>query len=97
MRPITLFGLVAFTVIGLFLTPGCTQSERDVKAIVESQGYTQVEKTGWGWLECGSGKNNNESFRTKFTAKSPNGSTVRGAVCKGWFKGATVRINSVNR
>ncbi len=58
------------------------------RRILTQLGYTEITITGVHPLACASG----EPFRTGFGARSPGGSLVRGTVCQGWFKGATVRL-----
>ena len=66
---------------------GCTSPEPS-KKLLSSMGYTNIELTGYVVFGCGE----HDVFRTGFTAKSPNGSSVDGVVCSGWFKGSTVRF-----
>lgn len=67
---------------------GCTDKDKST-SILESQGYTQIQAGGYSLFGCGEA----DVWRTKFTAKSPNGTIVDGVVCEGIFKGATVRFN----
>lgn len=60
------------------------------KRTLEAQGYTQVEITGYRWFAGGQG----DFYKTGFRAKSPNGTEITGAVCRGlWFKGTTIRFD----
>lgn len=67
---------------------GCTDAPKTTN-LLQSQGYTQVQTTGYSFFGCGE----NDLWRTGFTAKSPNGSYVEGVVCEGIFKGQTVRFD----
>lgn len=79
---IILFALLAFF--------SCTDEKGATKALLDS-GYKPIEVGGYGWF-CGS---KNDTYVTKFKAYSPNDSTriVTGVVCRGWFKGSTIRLN----
>ncbi len=73
-----------FVVVDLHLIPRAKTARR----ILESLGYTQVRITGVNPLRCAE----DDVFRTGFEAVSFAGKPVRGTVCQGWFKGATVRL-----
>lgn len=74
-------------VLMLFGVMGCTSPEPS-KKILSSMGYTDIQITGYVLMGCGE----RDVFHTGFTSKSPNGSSVEGVVCSGWFKGSTVRF-----
>jgi hypothetical protein len=58
--------------------------------VLEAQGYTQVQITGYRWFIGDKG----DFYHTGFKAKSPNGTPISGAVTKGLlFKGATIRFD----
>lgn len=57
--------------------------------VLADNGYTNIKTNGYAFLSCGE----KDSFATSFTATSPNGRQVSGAVCSGWMKGATIRFN----
>ena len=66
----------------------CTDPE-GAKRVLENQGYTNVEITGWKPFSG----DKNDFYETGFRAKSPNGMTVEGTVTKGLlFKGSTIRF-----
>lgn len=65
---------------------GCTAPDVARKALTGA-GYTEIQTTGYCWFCCGK----DDTFHTGFTAKGPTGQPVVGAVCSGWFKGATIR------
>lgn len=56
--------------------------------VLETNGYSAISITGWRFFGC-----EGELFRTGFSAKSPNGQSVTGVVCKGIFKGHTIRFD----
>ena len=60
----------------------------EVKSVPETAGYSQIELHGFVFLPCGE-----DLFGMGFTAKGPTGKDAKGAVCKGIFKGATVRLS----
>lgn len=58
--------------------------------VLESQGMTEIELTGYAWFSC----SEDDFYKTKFRAVSVTGEKVSGAVCSGlFFKGATVRYD----
>ena len=67
---------------------GCTRPTQ-AQAILEGQGYTNVEITGYALFGCSA---ENDDFRTGFRATDQRGRTVRGVVCGGFLKGDTVRV-----
>ena len=83
MKRTMLAGLAILALVG-----ACTD-EQTAKRVLEEQGYSEVRTTGWAWLSCGK----DDTFKTGFVARSPKGNKVEGAVCSGWFKGATVRLD----
>jgi hypothetical protein len=52
-------------------------------------GYSQIEITGWRFWGCG----REDNVHTGFTAVGPTGVPVEGLVCKGWWKGNTIRLD----
>jgi hypothetical protein len=67
---------------------GCTDADKAIKTLSD-QGYTNITTSGYAWFMC----SEQDTFATKFHATSPNGTSVSGAVCSGWFKGNTIRFN----
>lgn len=77
----------------LLLLTGCTVNENKARAIVQSQGYTNVTLGGPSIFGCSEDDNLTRTFK----ATSATGQRVEGSVCAGlFFKGATVRIDSVS-
>ena len=66
---------------------GCTSQDKSMK-VLQAQGYTDVQMTGYSFFSC----DKKDTYSDGFTAKSPNGSKVQGAVCSGVFKGYTIRF-----
>jgi len=65
---------------------GCTQPDK-AKSVLEAQGLSSVEITGYNWFAC----SEDDIYATGFEATSVSGNKVRGTVCAGAFKGSTVR------
>ena len=73
--------------ISLIVAPyACTRPEHAAQ-VLRSQGYTNIVTGGYPYFVCDKG----DSFSTEFTAEL-NGKVVKGAVCEGFMKGATVRF-----
>lgn len=78
--------LIIATAIILFT--GCTSSS-DANRALKSQGYTNIQITGYNMFSCGE----DDFYSTGFIATNPQGLSVNGTVCSGLlFKGATVRF-----
>jgi len=67
---------------------GCSSATDATKAL-QGAGYTDIKTDGYSVFGCGQ----DDSFKTKFTAKGPTGVQVSGVVCSGWFKGSTIRTD----
>lgn len=86
-------GVIAFFVLVILFfvlvgPRGCTD-EPTARRLLEQQGYTNVEITGYRpWM-----KSDSDSLSTGFRATAPNGRTVTGAVTGGWMKGSTIRFD----
>lgn len=65
---------------------GCTQPEH-ARKVLEAQGLTNIVITGYSAFSC----SDNDTFATGFEATSVNGARVKGTVCEGMLKNATVR------
>lgn len=79
--------LILVALVALSLS-ACTNKETTIR-VLEEQGYTQIEASGYAFFGCSEG----DTFKTKFTAVSPAGKKVSGVVCSGFLKGATIRFN----
>jgi len=74
--------------VGIMCLSGCTDPQT-ARRVLTQNGYTDVRITGYNWLSCG----RDDTYHTGFIAKSPNGSTVEGTVCGGFFfKNSTIRF-----
>lgn len=65
----------------------CTNDSGSRRAL-ESEGFTEIQLTGYSWLSCGK----DDTFATGFTAKNAKGNPVSGTVCCGLVKGCTIRF-----
>ena len=77
---------VLFFILCFFLT-SCNGNATST-TILEEQGYTNVEITGFNPFAC----SQDDMYRLNFTATSPNGTPVRGVVCSAPLKGYTIRF-----
>ena len=77
-------------VVSCFTFSSCmTDVEGSKKALIES-GYHPIEVGGYGFFSGGK----EDWYVTKFKAYSPDSSQiVTGVVCKGIFKGKTIRLD----
>lgn len=80
--------LTILLLVGFFRFGGWTKKDETQK-ILSSQGFTDVEITGFRFLGC----DEKDFFHTGFVATSPNGQRIKGVVCAGWFKGSTIRFD----
>lgn len=82
-----------FTIIALlFVTvaPRCCTRPDDATRLLQQQGFSNVEITGWRPFMAGK----DDTVSTGFEATAPNGEQVSGAVTGGFFfKGSTVRFD----
>jgi len=83
MKSILAAALIASSVI----LSACSDAD-GARQTLEQMGYTNIQVTGYSLFGC----DERDTFRTAFTAISPNGTPVDGVVCSGWFKGNTVRF-----
>ena len=74
-------------ITSLIVFSGCT-SQKDAKKALESQGFSDIKYTGYSFFEC----SKEDTFHTGFEAKNSNGDIVKGTVCSGILKGATIRF-----
>lgn len=81
--------IMAIVLILCFLFQnGCTQPD-DTIHLLEQQGYTDVQITGWRPFMAGE----DDTFSTGFRARARNGDIVTGAVTSGLMKGKTIRFD----
>jgi hypothetical protein len=74
--------------IGLVLLLGACSDAPTAERVLSQNGYRDIKITGYAVFYCG----RDDTYSTGFTATSPSGVPVKGAVCSGWGKGATIRF-----
>lgn len=81
MKKFLLFSMMALS------ATACSNSNDAHKAL-ESQGFTDIQTTGYSFLACGE----DDFYSTGFVATNPQGKRVNGTVCSGLlFKNSTIR------
>lgn len=66
----------------------CTRPENSTR-ILQEQGYTNIQITGYSWFAC----SKDDTTSTGFIATNPTGKRVTGTVCSGMiFKNSTIRF-----
>ncbi len=81
MKKLLLIGVLA-------LTAACTSPDTATRVLAQA-GYTNIQIEGYAFFSC----SEDDTFKTAFTATAPNGAQVSGAVCGGWLKGNTIRLD----
>lgn len=77
---------IALALSVLLALSACSDPKTARKAL-EDQGYTSIITKGYAFMGC----SEDDAFSTSFEAVSAAGKIVKGVVCSGWFKGATIR------
>lgn len=67
---------------------GCTVPAPDANEALAAYGFRDIELGGLSMFGC----SKDDDFTRTFSATGPSGQRVRGVICKGLFKGSTVRI-----
>lgn len=88
-RMIALLLVVGLPIAGVVYASGNANAEADARRVLLGQGIKPSSVGGYGWFAC----SEDDVFRTRFEGIGPTGARVSGTVCKGWFKGATVRFD----
>lgn len=76
-----------YLIILMLALGACTSTETSVE-VLEKQGFTNIQTTGYDFFAC----SEEDTFHTGFTATNTRGQTVSGVVCCGWLKRCTVRF-----
>lgn len=76
------------TLAACLIFASCTNEDKTVR-ILEAEGYTNIEITGYRAFMCGE----NDTYSTGFKATNKNGNNVTGVVCGGFAKGYTIRYD----
>lgn len=71
----------------LLTVGGCTSPDK-THLILEREGYTDIEITGYAFFSC----SQEDTFHTGFRATNLAGNRVEGAVCCGVLKNCTIRF-----
>jgi hypothetical protein len=86
------FFMAAAIIVAVYLVPaflvGCTSPDTAQRTLSGS-GYTKVVLTGYRFLGCGE----DDLYHDGFEAVGPSGQRVTGVVCRGPFKGSTIRLD----
>lgn len=80
---------ILILLIGLIIYVNPFVDKDTCRRVLSQQGYTQIKITGYRFFMAGQ----DETTSTGFTAKSPSGQYVSGAVTSGPFKGNTIRLD----
>lgn len=75
-------------IVSIAALSACTQTDRATSALQDA-GYTSIRITGYAWFSC----SEKDTFATSFEAVGPSGRKASGAVCSGFFKGQTIRLD----
>lgn len=84
--------IISLTAIA-FLLAGCTVGEKTARGALEANGMTDIKLGGPAVFGC----SQDDNFTRSFEATTISGSRVKGTVCQGFLKGATVRTSKVIR
>lgn len=76
-------------VLGLVFTIAACTDEPNAQRILEANGFTNIEMTGYSFFSC----SEKDAQSTGFIATGPTGKQVKGSVCSGiFFKNSTIRF-----
>ena len=85
-RPVS---AVLFLLLGWAFCSSYDGKRNEAVRALHTAGYSDTIITGWAWFEC----DKNDTFQFKFQAVGPTGQPATGAVCSGFFKGNTIRLD----
>lgn len=81
--------ILFISLLSIFLFSGCTNSKEKQIEVLENDGYENIEIKGSAWFGC----SDSDSFAlSNHFEATKNSNKVEGTLCKGWFKGYTIRI-----
>jgi len=84
-----LYGIAAIAVALFFFAKLPTWMKGgEERSVLIAAGYTNIKLKGFRILDCP------DLFGMGFEAKGPNGNPAKGAVCKGIFTGASIRLKN---
>jgi hypothetical protein len=70
----------------VILMNGCT-NRTEADRVLRTEGFSDINYTGYDLFKCAQ----DDWYHTGFIAKNRNGIIVKGTVCSGLIKGATIR------
>lgn len=76
-------------IISILCLGACTQEPYQLRKILQAEGITNIELTGYSLFGC----SDNDTFKTGFKGIK-NGVPIEGVVCSGWLKEPTVRYHA---
>lgn len=86
----SLLAMIAVVAAIIFVTPKACTNDSDTVRVLASNGYTDIQITGWRPFS----KSKDDFYATGFRAKSASGQVVTGTVTGGLvFKNYTVRLD----
>lgn len=68
---------------------GCAPDSQRAVNSIESAGYTRVRLGGYPFYAC----SDDDNFNVEFSAINANGHEVHGALCCGFLKNCTIRLD----
>ena len=80
----------AFAVSGVSMR-GLEDRDGAINILEKDGRFVNVEVGGVDSFSCGKG----DVFRTHFQAETAEGKRIEGTVCRGFFKGATIRLGGL--
>ncbi len=72
----------------LLLLGACAADAERATRVLKGAGYTEIRLNGYPFFSC----SDDDQFNVAFTAKGPTGEPAQGAVCCGWMKNCTIRV-----
>lgn len=82
------FLIPSLLLVAVFLVPPACADAEGARETLESNGYKNIETTGYRWLDGG-----DDAYVCGFRATSPAGVPVTGCVSHGFWKGSTIRFD----
>ena len=80
---------LGLTLLAAFCFNPMMQDTEGAAQTLKADNLQPTHVGGYGWLSCGKG----DIWKTKFDAVNAKGEAVHGTVCKGFFKGSTIRFD----
>ena len=80
--------IIAGMTLALLMTLAACSDPETTRRVLGDQGLTNIETHGYSLWGCGQA----DVWVTKFSATTVTGNHVEGVVCRGFFKGSTIRF-----